>query len=124
MRLQHLLVLLGLIHAEVREELSALGDLAEESAAGGVVLLVLLEMLREHRDLLCKKCDLHLGRTCVLGMCPVLGNESFLLCALESHTMGKNMTETARPLRSETTGEARTGHYSKDLFMNCNRIDV
>ena len=52
MLLDDLLVLRGLIHTEVVQEIAAVCDLAEESAASGVVLLMVMEVLRETANLL------------------------------------------------------------------------
>lgn len=85
MRLQHFLVTLGLVHLEVIEELAALRDLAEETPAGGEVLLVFGQMLAQEIDLLGEDRDLHGGGTGVALVGLVLGDESFLGSALEGH---------------------------------------
>ncbi len=86
MRLQHLLIIIRLIHAEIREEFSALGDFAEESPAGGMILLMFLEMRSQKTDFLREDCDLHLRRTSVLGVGAMLRNQRSLRRALERHT--------------------------------------
>ena len=88
MLLKHLLVLGWLVHLQVREELAALSDLAEQTFASGVVLLVILEVIGEKTDLLCEEGNLHLRRTGVLCVLAVLGDESLFRGALESHRGG------------------------------------
>lgn len=83
--LEHLLVLGGLILLEVREELAALRDFSEESAACGVIFLVIFEVIGEKTDLLGEQSNLDLRRTGVLGVLAVLGDESFFRGALENH---------------------------------------
>ncbi|TSC97219.1 MAG: hypothetical protein Greene101449_1264 [Candidatus Peregrinibacteria bacterium Greene1014_49] len=83
--LQRLLILLRLIHAQIIEERPALGDFAKKSTAGGVVFLMVLKVLREFADLLTENRDLHRRRSCVFGMCAVLGNETLFIGTLESH---------------------------------------
>lgn len=79
MRLDDLLVLIGLVHAKIIEKLAAVRDFAEESPAGGLVLLVFLKVLGEELNFLREDGDLHLRRTRILLMRAVLGDE-FLLC--------------------------------------------
>lgn len=58
--LQHLLIVLGLIHAKVREQLSAVSDFAEKTAAGRVILPMIFQMIREERDSFGEDRDLNL----------------------------------------------------------------
>ena len=60
MRLEHALILLWAIHAEVIEQSAALGDHAEKPSTSRLVLFVLLEVLCEQLDLLGQDCDLDL----------------------------------------------------------------
>ena len=76
------------VHLEVIEKSPAAGDLAEESPAGGVIHLVLLEVLGQKIDLFGENGDLNMGRTCVFLVGLVLRDQSFLGCALEGHTLG------------------------------------
>lgn len=85
MLLEHLLVLLRLVHAEVREQFAALGNLAEQSPAGGVILLVLLEVIREHRDFLRKNSDLNLRRARILFVELAIRDQLLFGAALERH---------------------------------------
>ncbi len=70
--------------------------LAEESSAPGVILFVILQMLREQGDLLRQNRDLHLGRSRVLRMRAVLGDEVFFLRALDGHKHEGNGKEKPR----------------------------
>ena len=85
MLLEHLLVLGRLIHLEVREEFATLRDFAEEAFAGGLVLLVILQMTREEADLLGQDGDLHLRAAGIFGVLAVLGNQVLFRGALEGH---------------------------------------
>lgn len=85
MLLQDLLVLLGLVLLEVREELAALCDFTEQTAAGGVVLAVIFQVVCKETDDFGEQRDLDLRRAGVLGMLAVLGDECFLGRALENH---------------------------------------
>ncbi len=84
-RLEHFLVLGGLVHAQVVEKLAAAGDHAEEAAASRVVLLVLLQVLSKFSNFLCKDSNLHTWRPCVLLVGLVLCNETLFCSALECH---------------------------------------
>lgn len=86
MCLQHTLVRLRLIHAQVREKLSALSYFAQKSAACGVVLAVLLKVIGQKSDFCSKNGDLNLRRTGVLRMGAMICNQLLLLGALECHT--------------------------------------
>ena len=92
MLLKHGLIRLGLIHLQVREEFSALCDLAEQTAAGCVILLVLLEVLRQEIDLIREEGDLHVRRSGVLGVHAVLLDQFLLVFALE-HKKGSEGQE-------------------------------
>lgn len=87
MRLQHFLIRIRLVHAEVIQELAALRDFAKEPPARGEVLLVLGQMRREKIDLLGEDGDLHLRGAGVFVMGAVFGDESLLGCALDGHRM-------------------------------------
>ena len=117
MLLQHLLVLLRLVLLEVREELSALRDLAEEAAAGGVVLFVILQVIGEEPDRLGEEGDLDLGAAGVLRVLAVLGDEIFLRDAFEGHRVGtrKNELVPGRP-REFPSESADTRTHCKNHF--------
>jgi len=84
-RVDHLLVVLRLVHPEVREELAAARDLGDESATRGIVLPVIFEMLGHLFDLLRENGDLDGGRARVLLVKAVLGDDLLLRSALENH---------------------------------------
>lgn len=77
-RLHHPLIRLCIVHAQVIEDLAALGDLAKEPPARGFILRMLLKMLHEEIDLFTQERNLHLRRTRVLLMGLMLADE-FLL---------------------------------------------
>lgn len=85
MFLDHFLVLLRLIHAQVVQEVSAVRDFAKEAVARGVVLLVIMQVLRQVTDLIRQNGNLHGRRTGVLLMLTMLGDEFLFLRALEGH---------------------------------------
>lgn len=80
---QYCLVLLWLVHAEVVQQLAALGNLAEQTAACGVIFLMFLEVIREHTDFLCEDCDLHLRGACILFVDLAIRDQFLLGLALE-----------------------------------------
>jgi len=79
MLLEDPLVFLGLVHLEVREDLSTLCDLPKEPATSGMILLMLMEMLCEFTNLLREDGDLHLRRSRILIMKTVFRDEPLLL---------------------------------------------
>ncbi len=83
MRLKRLLILFWLVHAQIGQQFAAGSDLAEQSAASGVILLMLLEVLGQEIDLFGKDRNLNLRGTGIFGMCAVLINDLFLLSPLE-----------------------------------------
>ncbi len=83
--LQHLLILLRLVHAQVIQELAALSDFAKQTAAGGVILLVFLQVIGQHRDFLCENRDLDLGGAGVLFVELAVFDQLLLGTALEGH---------------------------------------
>lgn len=85
MRLQHFLVLLRLIHAQIGKELSALSHLSKKPAACGVIFLMFMEVIRKQFDLFGQNRNLHLWGTCVLRMSAMLCDERFLRRALDRH---------------------------------------
>ena len=99
MLLQHILILRRLVHAEVREQFATLGDHAEETAAGRVILLVFVEVLGEQIDLLGENRDLHLRGSRVLLVGAVLLDQLFLGGALERHTRGGDRTKKVGAMR-------------------------
>lgn len=80
-RLDHLLVFLGLVHAEIIQNFATLGDFAEETTARAFILWMLLEMFRKEIDLVTEDRNLHVRRTSVLIVDLVLRDELFLDCA-------------------------------------------
>ena len=107
----HLLVLLRLIHTEVREELAALCNFGEESAAGGIILLVFLQMLRQERDFLREYRDLHMGRPRVLLVRLMLGNQRLFCFSLERHKRNGNMKASAAPPSRNGEERSEDGDY-------------
>ena len=85
MRLKGLLVILRLIHAQVREQFAALRNFAEQSPATGVIFLMFLQMLRQIIDLLGQNRDLYLRGTGIFFVRLVLIDQLFLLSSLEGH---------------------------------------
>ena len=63
---------------EVAEKISSVSDHLKKTAAAVVVLVVSLEVLGEGVDTVGKKCDLHLGRTCVALVGLVLVDDRLL----------------------------------------------
>lgn len=68
MRSKNVLILLGLVHAQIGEQLAALGNLGKQTLAGGVIFLVLLQVLGEHGDLGREDRDLDLRRARVFAV--------------------------------------------------------
>ena len=66
-------------------ELAALGDLAEQTAAGGMILLVLLQGSGGIRNFLCEDRDLDLRGAGVILMKLAVGDQLLLCFALEGH---------------------------------------
>lgn len=87
MRLEDFLVLIWLVHTEVREKLSAACNLAEKPFAGGIILLVLMKVLRQFANGLRENGNLHLRRPGIALVGLVLGNDFLLLDTLERHKM-------------------------------------
>ena len=85
MRLQRLLVILRLVHLEVREQAAALGDFAKQTIAAGLILLVVLQVLGQFDDFGRQNRDLHLGGARVFDVRAVLIDQLFLLRPLECH---------------------------------------
>ena len=82
---QDLLVLVRLVHFEVREEFATLRDLAEQTLATGLIFPMILQVTRQETDLLGKEGDLNLRAAGVFGVLAVLGDQIFLCGALEDH---------------------------------------
>lgn len=80
-RLKHLLVLLGLVHAEVVQDLPALRDFGEESPAGGFILRVFLQMFCQKIDFRGKNRNLDVRRSRILVVYLMFADELFLDCA-------------------------------------------
>lgn len=110
--LQRLLVGIRVIALEVHEEVAALGDFAEQTAAGGVVFLVILQVVGQLRDLTREERNLDLGGTRVFLVRLVLSDDRLLDASLQSH---KNMSKGS-------TGRAANGIYpggSSDTRTYC-----
>ncbi len=110
MHLQDLLVLLRLVHLQVREKFAAASNHAEQTLAGAVIFLVVLQVLRKEVDLLCKKADLNLRGSRVLRVGAVLLDKFLLGGALQWHRSGGKETskEDAGPQGRKSSPEART----------------
>ena len=85
--LQYLLVLIRIVHLEVVEQRAAACDFAEQTAAGGEILLMLLQVFGKQRYLFCEDRNLHLGRTGILIVCAMLLDKCFLDCTLNGHNV-------------------------------------
>lgn len=85
MRLENLLVLGRLVHAEVVQKLAALCDFSEESAACRVILLVLLKVASQKTDFLGEDSDLDLRGAGVLFVDLAVRDQFLLGFALDSH---------------------------------------
>ena len=85
MLLDHFLILLRLVHAQVIEEVSAMRDFAKESVAGGVIFLMRLKVLCEETDFLGQNSNLYGRRSRIFRMLTMLADECFFLRALEGH---------------------------------------
>jgi hypothetical protein len=84
-RFQDQLVLFRLIHTEIVQKLAALGDFSEESAASGVILLVLLKVAREFADFFRQNSDLNLRRAGVFLMKLCIRDQLLLGAARKCH---------------------------------------
>ena len=73
--MDYVLVALGIVVLEVVEQATTLADHHQETAAGGVILLVRLEMVRQLTDSLAEHCDLDLGAARVLLVGAEPGND-------------------------------------------------
>ena len=71
----YVLVALGIVALEVVEQATTLADHHQETATGGVILLVRLEMVRQLTDSLAEHCDLDLGAARVLLVGAEPGND-------------------------------------------------
>jgi len=71
----YVLVALGIVVLEVVEQATTLADHHQETAAGGVILLVRLEMVRQLTDSLAEHRDLDLGATGVVIVGAEPGND-------------------------------------------------
>lgn len=69
------LVALGIVAFEVIEQAAALAYHHQETAAGGVILLVRLEVFRQLSDTFAEHRDLHLGAAGVVVVSAVPGND-------------------------------------------------
>lgn len=83
--LENGLVVVRLVHAEVVQKLAALCNLAKQSAACGVILLVFLKVASEETDFLGEDRDLHLGGAGVFFVNLAVGNQFLLGFALDGH---------------------------------------
>ena len=86
--LEDLFVALRLVHFKVREEFAATSNHGQKTAAGGVILLMVFQMLRNMVDLLGENTDLNLRRTSVFRMSLELPDDLLLIGFLESHGSG------------------------------------
>lgn len=73
--LDDVLVALGIVAFEVVEQAAALAYHHQETAAGGVILLVRLEVFRQLSDTFAEHRDLHLGAAGVVIVSAVPGND-------------------------------------------------
>ena len=80
--LNNLFVALGIGPSEVVEQAATLADHHEEASAGGMVLLMRLEMLRQFTNTLTQDGDLDLRGTGIVVVSPVLVDQGglFLSC--------------------------------------------
>lgn len=135
MRLQHRLILLGLVHLEIVKELAALRHFAEEPATGREILLMFGKVLAEQIDLFGKNGDLHRRRACVALVRLMLRDETFLRGALEHgreweratvarvrRGVRKKVASRASRAIERLNGEARTGANSKRNFAECKQF--
>lgn len=86
--LQDLRVAFLIIHLEKGKQLAAACDHRKQTTTCGIVLLMLLQMLRNVVDLLRKDTDLNLRRAGVLGMRLKLADDLLFIGFLESHKSG------------------------------------
>ena len=73
--LDYVLVALGIVALEVVEQATSLADHHQETAAGGVILLVRLEMVRQLTDSLAEHRNLDLGAAGVVIVGAEPGND-------------------------------------------------
>ena len=85
MLLEHFLIVIRLVHAEIREELAALSDFAEQTATGGVIFLVIFQVISKESNRLGEDGNLNLRGTRVLCMRAVLGDKRLFLGLLDGH---------------------------------------
>ena len=73
--LDYVLVTLGIVVLEVVEQAATLTDHHQETAAGGVILLVCLKVVRQFTDPFAKHGDLNLGTTSIVIVGAEPGND-------------------------------------------------
>jgi hypothetical protein len=73
--LDNVLVTLGIVALEVIEQAATLAHHHQETAAGGVILRVRFEVVRQFTDSFAKHCDLDLGTPGVTLVCAVSGDD-------------------------------------------------
>src|SRR5580704_1168308 len=81
----HLRVLVGCAALQIIEELSALIDHLEQTAARGVIGFVRGEMLAQAVDALGQECNLNFGRSGVLGAALEFSDDAALFFASKWH---------------------------------------
>jgi hypothetical protein len=77
--LDYVLVALGIVRLEVIEQATTLAHHHQETAAGGVILIVRLEVVRQLTDSFTEHRDLDLGTSRILVVCAVPGNDVLFL---------------------------------------------
>ena len=73
--LDYVLITLGIVVLEVIEQATTLADHHQETAAGGVILLVRLEVFRQFADPFAKHRDLYLGAAGIVVVGAEPGND-------------------------------------------------
>jgi len=73
--LDNVLITLGIVVLEVVEQAATLADHHQETAAGGVILLVCLKMVRQFTDPFAKHRDLNLGAAGIVIVGAEPGND-------------------------------------------------
>lgn len=101
-RFNHLLILLRSVHPEVIKEGAAARDFPEQATARGVILLMILQMLRQHFDLATQNGDLHMRRSGIFFVDAVFLDQVFLNGTFDGHdNKGGGMKTRASPFHQE-----------------------
>ena len=97
----------GVFTLQILHEAAALADLLDQTAAGGKVLLVRLQVVAQILDFFGQDCDLDLGRTRVRGVRLEFFNDALLFIRREHVIAGDWQS---RMIRSDRAGWSVSGY--------------